>query len=440
MIRIRKELSSESVQQMPSRLVKSGIIAVVAMLCATFEVHSAMDNPVLWPEFERSFFLDGPSLLMPEDERDALRTLTPEARRRAIEEFLATDPITGTSDNELVEAITVRRELAYGVSPTFLDDRVRTVFLNGLPTERLEIECGATFVPLEVWTYPESISSRRLVFYEPSAGQPYRLWLPLDSKRALYTSEMEYWLEQYEELRGRIRGKRFDLRTCSETRMIDDVTGIAGLTGYKEGRPRASEIRAILEPPSSVAAWAQRALARPLDGAPARLEVDDLELLFPERFRQRMITRFLLRLPAGSVSAAATESDEERHRVAVEGVIEEGGDIFEQFRVRFELPAGPAGKPIALALERRLRPGREYLARLHVVDEISGAEARLNRGFLVPLVPQEIEEPAVPEEVVVALGEQLSTSKMPGKDSLLLVPPDRDIVLGVWRAEALVTG
>jgi len=153
-----------------------------------------------------------------------------------------------------------------------------------------------------------------------------------------------------------------------------------------------------------------------------------------------LVTRFLITLPEGINLGEITEDEKTEHRLAVDGVVEEGNEVFETFRVRFKLPVSAESQPMALALERRLRPGREYLVRLHVVDEIDGHEARLSRGFRVPNSPQAIEEPPVPEDVVIALGEQMAAKRLPGKDSLLLVPPERDIILGVWRAETLISG
>ena len=66
--------------------------------------------------------------------------------------------------------------------------------------------------------------------------------------------------------------------------------------------------------------------------------------------------------------------------------------------------------------------------------------AFVSRGFSVPEEAQPIEHPPVPEGTIVAIGNQLAEQTIPGRDSLVLVPPPGDVVLGLWRAEALVTG
>ncbi|MDH3254912.1 MAG: VWA domain-containing protein, partial [Acidobacteriota bacterium] len=417
------------------------VLATIGWILTCGAPGFADDSPVLWPPAEREFLDDGPGLLLSPEVRRELVEAPPEVRSRKISEFLKRDPVPETEVNELIEAISRRRRMALDEASTFLDDRARVLFLHGRPIERTAIECGATFVPIEIWTMAPETSSRALVFYRPASGQPFLLWIPLDSKRVLYTPEMEYWLQQYEELKSRIRSKRFDLLTCSETKLIDQVTGIEGLTGYQKERPTADELRRLLQPPSDLSTWARKAALSSMDDeSPGVLPVDDVVVVFPEQVQQRLVARVLVTLPAGVELGLITEEAGSEHRLAVEGVVEEGNAVFEEFRVRFKLPPTGPDVPVALALERRLRPGREYLVRMHVVDEIDGREARLSRGFRVPDRPQPVDEPPVPEGAIIALGEQLAEKRLPGKDSLLLVPPERDIVLGVWRAEALVTG
>ena len=111
------------------------------------------------------------------------------------------------------------------------------LFLNGEPADRLQIDCGTAFKPLEIWTYRRGVGpdgkplDRQLVLYTPGTGEPFHLWVPSDSKRALYTPQMEYWLQQWEELHGRIGAERFDLQVCKEAKKVDEATGVPGLTG-----------------------------------------------------------------------------------------------------------------------------------------------------------------------------------------------------------------
>ncbi len=281
-----------------------------------------------------------------------------------------------------------------------------------------------------------------LVVYRPKPGEAYRLWLPIDSKRQIYNPEMEYWLEQWEELRTRIRGgRRFDRTICDYSLVVDMVTGVDGLFGFQPNRPRNAELQAFLQPPDDLAGWAAAAYQTRVPEVP-RLEAGELEIFFPELDGQRMVTRGVVTLPPEVELEAFEEGDKSELRLKVEGTVERDGKVFDQFRVRFQLPApeGDERGPIALVFNRKLRSNQDFLMRAKVIEEISGKELLLSKGFRVPARPTPIAEPPISDDVIVALGHDLDQQRIPGYDSLILVPPDSDVIFGLWRAEALVTG
>ncbi|HEX7186467.1 MAG TPA: VWA domain-containing protein [Thermoanaerobaculia bacterium] len=402
-------------------------------------------DPVLWPEAQRSFFMDGPGLLLTPEQRTELRSINQEARELWIQRFLDKDPAPETKANELLEAIERRRRLADSEIASPADVRWQILFLNGRPQDRLIIDCGQAFKPTEVWTYVRGVDpqtgkawERGAVVYRPGAGQSFRLWIPSDSKRALYIPQMEYWLEQWEELRGRIQAARFDLQTCRDAaRKIDESTGIPGLTG---ARPNGSvtvrpiDNSAFLAAPRDLGAWAREA-AKTEAPPPARpLDVQSVELRFPEREGQRMKMRALLRI--GTEGLEAVEEEGKRlYSLTVQGLVEQDGQPFEEVRLRYRLPVPEDGEPLLLAVDRWLRPDKPFLLRLEIKDESGDAETRLTRGLMVPVMPTPDPMPAG-----IAGGEVVPEAVKKGEDSLILLPPAADVALGLWRAEALVTG
>jgi VWFA-related protein len=490
----------------PSATQRSAAGAPVAV--AAVPPPPAQDDPVLWPEPQRAFFQDGPQLLLSEDQRTALTHMEVGARQRWIEEFLARDPGAGTPASALREAILRRQRLVASrfVSPA--DVRARLTFLDGTPAERTILDCGTTFKPIEVWTYKSGAETAgaggagSVVVYRPEPDEPFRAWTPSDGKRVLYTSEMEYWLEQWEESRG-AAGRRFDLQLCKQTVLIDRVTGIAGLTGGRGGnsekaqaahhayarRPDGQEGEGLLDPPSDLGQWARQAAATPLGTLPSALTVRSLEVQFPEWDGQRILTRAIAEVvatgrvaeerlgggaaggtgdsapaaagarpasaPSGSATgnvaagagtaagaagaAPAAAAGKQLVGLTVEGAVENAGHIFENFRVRYRLPAPAAGQPVTLALDRPLRPRRAFVLRLKIRDDGSGAEAHVARGFVVP--PQPV-TPPVTVAAGMPVGEQEKVQRVISlqNDTVTLVPPEDDVVFGLWRAEALVTG
>jgi VWFA-related protein len=434
----------------------------------------APDDPVLWPEPQRAFFQDGPQLLLSDDQRTALTHMDVGARQRWIDEFLARNPSADTPASTLREGILRRQRLTASKYVSPADVRAQLTFLDGPPADRAILDCGTTFRPIEVWTYKSGADASgragSVVVYRPEPDEPFRAWTPNDGKRALYTSEMEYWLEQWEESHG-VVGRRFDLQLCKQAQLIDRVTGIAGLSGKRGGggesaaaaqhaygkRPGGQEGEGLLDPPGDLARWAREAAATPVGTLPAALAVRSLEVQFPEWDGQRILARAIAEVvatsrvaeerPAAAAGAAgdsapataAAGSDKQLVGLTIEGAVENAGHIFESFRVRYRLPAPAAGQPVTLALDRPLRPRRAFVLRLKIRDDGSGAEAHVARGFVVP--PQ----PVTPPATVVAgmpVGEQEKVQRVISlqNDTVTLVPPEDDVVFGLWRAEALVTG
>lgn len=441
----------------------------------------AAESPALWPAEQRDFYLDGPALLLPEAERARLLEMDEAERASFIEGFLSAGELPAVSAEQLAEAIDRRRGLVRAELTSPLDVRARLLFVRGAPVERDVIDCGEAFHPLEIWRYPrleptgsggedgEEQALRSLVVFKPGPGTPWKLWTPYDTKRALYTSEMVYFLEQWHEYNGRLfQAPRFDLQVCDKTRDVDDATGIEGIQGFRRNRPTTEVLRAYLEPPEDLGAWVQEALRTDAPPRPAVLPAKAVEVYFPDAKGQRLVTRFIVRLPgiAGLGTTAAESGEGEEHRLVVEGLIEEGAAVFDDFRVRFVVPAGSASsdaaadgggaeedgkkeeeggatapdEPLALVWEEPLRPNQSYMVRLWVRDEVAGAATYLAEGFQVPSAPRPADVPLDKERAVVALGQALAENPIQGADSLLLVPPVEDVVLGLWRAETIVTG
>jgi len=399
--------------------------------------------PLLWVEDQRSFLQDGPGLLLSSNELNDLLDADTIRREQFIVEYLAQDPDPSTPENELVEGIRKRRALVLQEFDSFLDERAKLLFLLGVPAERTLVDCAETFKPIELWTYTGA--RWPLVLYRDKPTSVYRLWLPVDSKRRLYNPEMEYWLEQWEELRGLIRGgKRFDRTICKVSETVDEATGVDGLFGFLEEKPKNKDLEVYLQPPDDLAAWARSAAATEVEETP-EIEGAEVEIFFPEKAGLRILTQAVISLPADvnlEPFAEGENSESQELRVRVEGSLEREGKVFERFRLRFQLPLPEDGaeQPIALVVNRRLRPNQEFLMRLRLVDEISGMEFLLSRGFVVPREAIPVDEPPVPEDVLTAIGEELGQQRVAGFDSLILIPPADDVIFGLWRAEALVTG
>jgi len=393
-------------------------------------------------ETVRRFLEEGPALLLPVAERARLAALPVSEALAVAQELASRDPLPETAENELAVGIDRRQRLVWSEGWSLRDARGLVLFLHGAPRERVPVDCGETFRPLEIWSYGTVESPRSVVLYRPRADRFFALWRPTESKRALYMPEMEYYLEQWEELRGLLTGKRPDRVMCKMSATLDKVTGVSGLFGFEKNRPTDAAVDAFLAPPAELGTWAREAAATKLDKVAEALPVESVRVTFPERRDQRLLARLRVLLPAGVGLAITGEEGRPEARLTVGARVELAGAPFEEFRTRFVLPPPAATTPIVLVAERLLRPGGPYVLALEVRDEVSGRTAWLTQGFRVPTEPMPEPESgfgamAGAQEVV---GQETGITKLGGRDALLLLPPLSDVVFGLWRAEAIVAG
>ena len=298
------------------------LIAVLFFVGTGLQAAVDTSGAVLWPEHQRAFIQDAPSLLLSDEQKTTFLAASSEERDRLVDEFYAQDPIPETEENELVKGIERRMALTRQEELlNFLDHRAQVLFLNGSPKRREIVDCGMTFMPIEIWFYGPEGAEFPLVLYQPTPEASYRLWFPTDSKRILYTDEMEYIIAQVEELGVVKRGLRWLKQVCPNEELVADATGIDLLRGFRENRPTDRQVRTFLATPVSLATWSQSATATPLPADLRQMDLHDLEILFPDKLQQRMITRFVVSIPSVAGLEITTEEDEPGLVLSVDGVI-----------------------------------------------------------------------------------------------------------------------
>jgi VWFA-related protein len=429
---------------------------LLMLLALPVRAAAADTDPHLWPEEQRVFWQEGAGLLLDGTQRAAFLALDEAGRTAFIHDFV--------SQNNLSEGTRRRSSL---VAREFLaanDSRAQLLFLLGPPRVRDVIDCGSAFKPLEIWTYGQAPGERLLVLYQAAPGEPFRVWLPIDSKQALYTKDMASWLSQWE--LEDVGGTRIDRRFCPSSEEVDRATGIDGLRGKRGvttrkakaqaaaavNRPERTETvrdfrwtrpqdrAAVLAHPASLSAWEQGAAATELPAEPQRLGVESFAMDFPVWQGQRLTARALLALTPGEAKTFTTAADGDKPpvvRVTIEAMLEGDDKVFDTFRVRYRLPPpGAQETAVPLFFERPLRPGETFLLRLRVRDEGSNAQVLLTRGFHVPDAP----EVKLAAAVSKALPGEVQELRKAARDAVLLVPPMGEVMLAVWRAETVVVG
>lgn len=407
---------------------------IYVLLClSAFSVGAAEFPPSVLslPEAQRQFFVDGAGWLLSPDQRATLLAESETDREAWIKNFLT--PALG-------EAVQRRRGLyeTEGLSPH--DHRAQLLFLHGEPQSRDVLDCPETFRPLEIWTYAKDGQATSLVLYLPTDQSSYRLWLPLDTRSALFTPAMDYLMRQVESALGPGKGRKYYRKLCPNYEELESLLGL--VSGSKKVRFQA-DFRTLLgwlRPPASLEAWTEQALKTSLPESLPELHPIVSEPVFPSWEGQRVNVRVLVTLPTSFLTPFEDDNGRQEYRVAVQAAVENERGVFEDFRARFHQEPHEIEDKAVIAIRRALRQGKNFLLRMTVKDEVGGGESSLRIPIRVPQKPKIEEVAEVPDEVMAELEMVLATDRLGGVDSLTLIPPTSDVVLGHYRAEAIVTG
>ncbi|HYU33449.1 MAG TPA: VWA domain-containing protein [Thermoanaerobaculia bacterium] len=365
------------------------------------------------------------------DEKAAFLGLAKDYQRDAfIKRFWEVrDPYPRTARNELKEAWAAKVQAAHERFQNLYDERARNLLLNGVPDDVVESNCPDVYVPLEVWYWARSERTGDqlfLVFYRRFGSWPWKRWNPMDGYEALRPDSTRVDVSSGmcggdPEKDGKIK---FALRWISQQPML-------------QWEMLEARIDTPPPPPGGewIAAFASYSTDFPEGATPlsARLAVD-----FPGRYQSRTVVQGLVTV-APADAGQAQVADYHSYDFLLTGEVLAGGELFDSFRYKFDLPIG--GDSLPLAFQRYLRPG-EYTLIVKLEDVNSGRIFREERPLTVPSREQEADrtDPTDPEsakllaEANAALGNREVTIK------LLPPPTGNDLPTGLQRFDTLVTG
>ncbi len=319
------------------------------------------------------------SVLMTETEREVFLGLDKTYRHdHFIRRFWrARDPFPATGRNELQEAWIQRVVSARDRFGDLGSERARFLLAFGPPTRVLNLSCEI-LRPLEIWIYSEGAEQVRGTFTvvfegtQPLGHGRHRLWHRSQGLAALVQI-------------GAVSA------TFDERRIADSISQVCIrsdeiLGGLAQAIDLGSGGIEALVPPAPSDEWVETFRARSTAVAEdAQPLAAVLDLTYPGRHQTRTVVQSLV-----SVAVGAAEMVEQGaysgYSFMVDGEVLRQGELFEQFRYRFDLPAAPLREAeVPLVLQRYLRPG-SYTWIVKVEDLASKKVFREERTIEVPQV------------------------------------------------------
>jgi Ca-activated chloride channel family protein len=395
-------------------------------------------------------------LILRKEEREAFLAIREDYQRDGfIQKFWESrDPYPETPRNEFKETWYARLDEARKEYGGITEDRARMLLLHGPPAQTWKTDCQLVLWPLEIWYY---VHSERLpagffaIFYQPSAGGPFRRWVPAEGTDELLAQRSDDGdLTQRESNVSKGNGARdraeAQIRSQSTPfeRLIERAcTEKAVLTAFRAVRQESLAGTLVFTeypPPPRDTEWLATFLGFSTDlpkqqGDAAKLTAR-LSVGFPEPRGSRTLVQVLLEVPRKAIAAAHVEG-QAAYNLLVTGEVLKDDALHESFRYRFDLPVEGGGETVPLTFERVLRPG-EYTLVVRV-DDLDGKRSfREARPISVPKLASssaDLGAPAVAAALGAArqeLAEEVATLK--------LLPPPGETATGGVRIEAQVSG
>ncbi len=333
-------------------------------------------------------FLDAASAILTDTERRVFGELRHDYQRDAfVKRFWSVrDPYPETPQNEFRERFDRARETAEERFGGDRGARFEALLLHGAPQRTIRTTCRLLRT-LEIWHYPHSPVVRGefyLVFLRQGGG--YRLWTAADGLSGIvaFTGLVADRASQIAEI-GRQCARGGDVLTALGLALDWEAMG---------GEP---------EPGKANDEWALAFLDRSTEAPAGALQLPaEIAMRFPGRRGSRTVVQAIVGIDPALLPAA----EKGRRRFVLDGEVLRQGELFENFRYRFEprtqnrAGAGDGGA-VPLVMQRYLRPGAYRLV-VKVRDLDTGFYFAADADIDVPLVPRTPAAGAAPAAAAAA--------------------------------------
>ena len=348
----------------------------VLLLLVAAAVAWAGDSAASLPErYQR--WLESVDMLMSDAEREVFLGLSADYQRdNFIRRFWKVrDPFMRTARNEFQELWEQRMLKAQEMFEDLSSARAQMMLTFGVPSRRNRITCTEVLKPLEIWEYHDGSERIRgyftLIFIglNAQAKGPRVQWQPSDGLSRLTATARATGSEQL--LAQAIS------REC--VRADEILSALAQALDLGRMREKTS----LLPKPNDE--WVRTFQARSTDVAEDADQLSgELTVGFPGRHQSRTVVQGLVAVPTPEIEPSEL-GDYRSYNLLVDGEVLRKGELFEQFRYRFDFPADVVGDQIPLVIQRYLRPG-QYELIVKVEDLSSKRVFREARQLDVPSV------------------------------------------------------
>jgi Ca-activated chloride channel family protein len=323
-------------------------------------------------------------------------------------------------------------------------DRSRVWLIHGEPDERLKVENCRLLQPLDIWKYayiPGMGHSVIFLFFQPRTGIDYKLWSPL-----MGDPESLAELISQDAIGSAIRAEDALARVFGPVQPGTPVTNLEFTCNNGDEIMKAiaytqvnkTDLLKVFEPAPINEEDVHKILRSVVLATPNAPKLPtELAVSYPAKQGAKTDAQMTLLVPRSQLVLKEVNGSK-LYSLDVTGEVLKEGQLWENYRYRFDYPSDIKDEKVAVVIDRFLRPA-SYRSRIKVVDVNSGAEAIVEKDITVPELldsPDQIKQKADASATVAALKDDIVS----GETKLRIVPLPDDLLSGIQHIDTIVSG
>ncbi|HSP13496.1 MAG TPA: VWA domain-containing protein [Thermoanaerobaculia bacterium] len=398
------------------------------------------------PEKYRQWLTDVEPIILP-NESDSFLVLDTDAQRDIfINDFWKRrDAAQGTTNHAFHDLYYERLETVREQYKQVSSDRARIYLLYGEPLEILKIDCSRLLVPIEIWHYfyiPSISHHVRFLFYKPRLAGDYRLWRPIgdqltDLSELISEDAMGGSVTQQDGVAKVFLQPVFP--GTNVTRIEAECTnGDEIMRAIGQNQINRTLLLSVFDPPKVNDEDVRKILRSVVIATPGATKLDaSFAVKFPAKQGAKTDAEITVSVPRSQVVAKEVGSAK-LYSLDVTGEVLRDGELYENYRYRFDFPADLKDEKLPLVIDRFLRPS-DYQSRIRVNDVNSTAEAVLENPVSVPELFDTPEQQKAKDSATATVA-QLREDVQTNEAKLRIVPFNDELLSGIQKIETLATG
>jgi Ca-activated chloride channel family protein len=398
------------------------------------------------PEMYRQFLKDVEPIMMP-TELDTFLILETDAQREIyiVEFWRRRDVAQGTTNHAFKDEYYARLDEAKSRYKYLSSDRARMYLIHGEPGDTYKIDCSRLLQPLEIWKYayiPGLGHEVRMLFYMPRNGVDFLLWNPMgdenDALAQLVSVEVVGGAMSDRSAVHSVFYESAGVNVFVSKIQMDCKDGEEVMKAIFQMQQNKTDLPKVFDPPKIDEEGIGKILKSVVLTNPnAPKLAADFNIRYPGKQGGRTDAEMTLLVPKGQLTSADV-GGAKLYSIDVTGEVLKEGQLFENYRYRFDYPADIKDEKLPIVIDRLLRPN-DYQSRIKITDVHGGGEGIFENKIAVPELfdtPDQLKSKAVASATVTQLKDDIVTNQT----KLRIVPLPDELLAGLQHIETIVVG